>query len=535
MSSFLNKNYTYYLLPIFILLLLSCHSKKVDKVDYEPIFITEHPSEVDVRFYVNNSHGVIYSSNISGKYQLYQWKNGLTKQVSNNDAHVFRPFIYLDEINGLKDSNGSEEFSLLKTPGLNFGKRFDFIIPSSQGNFLLSKVSGSDKVVLTDIKNSKNRVISEGNRFNKGAFSADESKLVFSTENQINLSDLVKNKRFQIATMLPGKKYNPSIYNDKVFYSSNVESEFFQIYESSTDSPDAHILLVASSNDLRLPKFDGEYLYYIEIERGSYVLKRLKYPSGQSEKITKSGVVYNFDFIGKDSVAFIYSDLLIPRGVFLFNDNLVTPISNIDSVENNIEMNFLEKGSNRSSAFIMKPRDIPTKGIVCFFHGAPDFSPRWDPILNAICNNGYTVIVPNYPGTFGYGKSFQKLTLEEAVRDMITWKNYLVKEYQLPVHYLGLSQGSNVMEMALLIDPNNVMSFVSCFGISDWNFSIDKVSGMYILGENDPIVPFEAKTNKLDLDNFEVLSFADEGHGLKSTENERITAKKIIVFMNKNN
>jgi len=534
MSPFLNKKKSIYLF-LLLVLLYSCNSKKTQQIIDESIVISTYPSQVDVRFFVSKNNEVVYSSNLSGKHQLYQWKDGLTKRVSNTDEHVYRPFSILSEINGLKDSNGSEEFSLLNIPDLNFGNTFDFVISSRQGNFLLSQVTGRKEVILTDIKNGRTRVISEDDFFDKGTFSIDETRFVFSTENQINYIDLVNNKRFQVATMLPGKKYNPYIYKDKVFFSSNVESEFFQIYESSINSPYSHNLLFASSHDLRLPKFDGEYLYYIEIERGSYILKRLKYPNGQSENITKSGVVYNFEFIGKDSVTFIYSDQFIPRSIFLFSNNSISPISNVDSIENNIELTFIEKESNKSSAFMMKPIDTPTKGIVCFFHGAPDFSPRWDPILNAICKNGYMVIVPNYPGTFGYGKSYQKLTLEEAVKDMNVWKNHIVKKYQLPVHYLGLSQGSKVMEMTLLIDSKNVRSFVSSFGVSDWNFSIDKVQGMYILGEHDPIVSFKAQTRKLDLNKFEVLSFPDEGHGLKSPKIEKITAERIVTFLNKNN
>ncbi len=534
MSSFLNKKRWVYLF-LLLVFLYSCYSKKMEQNEDEPIVISTYPSQVDVRFFVRKNYGVVYSSNRSGKHQLYQWKDGLTKRVSNTDEHVYRPFLFLNGINGLKDSNGSEEFFLLNIPDLNFGDTFDFVISSRQGNFLLSQVTGRKEVVLTDIKNGRTRVISEDDSFVRGTFSIDETRFVFSTENQINYIDLINNKRFQVATMLPGKKYNPYIYKDKVFFSSNVESEFFQIYESSINSPFSHNLLFASSHDLRLPKFDGEYLYYIEIERGNYILKRLKYPSGQSENITKSGVVYNFDFIGKDSVAFAYSDQFIPRSMFLFSNNSVSPISKVDSIESNIELTFSEKESNKSSAFIMKPRDTPTKGIVCFFHGAPDFSPRWDPILNAICKNGYMVIVPNYPGTFGYGKSYQKLTLEEAVKDMNVWKNHLVKKYQLPVHYLGLSQGSKVLEMTLLIDSKNVRSFVSSFGVSDWNFIIEEVPGMYIMGEHDPIVSFEAQARKLDLNKFEVLSFHDEGHGLKSTENEKIAAERIVTFLNNNN
>lgn len=264
-----------------------------------------------------------------------------------------------------------------------------------------------------------------------------------------------------------------------------------------------------------MPKFNGTYLYYVESIRNQYILKRTDFSN--TVKITKRGVVYNYDFIAPGKVGIIYSDFITPRTWDIHTNSL------------NLQIGF-----HLLTSSILKMRRA---SIILNFHPGlhSDFSPRWDSTLIALLSHGYIIVSPNYPMSKGYGKTYNTASFNDAVSDMISWKNFVKKQYNgLPLYYLAASSGNLLMEECLETDQEGVAKAVSLFGLfrrTSYSFTVPV---LYVLGKNDPKVNYVLRKfslNSTNKTNISVIEYEDEGHWFRKRENLKDALSKLLCFL----
>ena len=487
-------------------------------------------TEVDTHFLIKDGNKLIYASNESGDYQIYQYCNGKIELLWPEQKNMFRPYRLKNAVDALIDSTGGEQFYPLsdKVKPLLGSSPLQFIISSNSGNLLVYQIREEPYIYLYNLsKDEKTTLYSMANRFFGAAFSETDDHLIISVDNQL-IHYNVRNKTFKnLASVLAGKKFNPFVYHNHVFFSNRDRSEYYQIYRQDFLDGGNPQLVLSTNADLRLPKFDGKDLYFIEISNSEYLLKKMNSYGDETQIITNKGVVYNFEFLGKDTLAYVYSDFQTPRSILLSNKKSGNTVNlSGNPVIFGASYDFVESTNKKSTAYIFRPKkSTPTQGVVLFFHGHPDFSPRWDTILMSLVYHGYIVIAPNYPTSFGYGKSYHNARFNVALEDLIAWKNFIIDTYDyLPLYYFSVSSGNLLMEAMLTQDHKNVEKAVSLFGIAGSNNPRLKIPTLYILGKMDPLVDFQTRYHNLiryrnnGNTNISIKVYSGEGHWLKNKE-----------------
>lgn len=498
--------------------------------------------EVETRFLVADAD-VFYSSNKTGEYLLKkQDAHGLVQSVPNT-VPALSPFLYSAAVTALTDNDGDENF-VPTSPKLReqlIGKAVRNIFSFDNGRLIVYHPTNSDKVYVLDTRNNKTRVlIDQVMRLHDVSYSEKQLSFVVNYNNKLSYIRL--NNHHEIVHIDSGStsgKMNPFIYNDELYYSNNRTSEFFQLFKVSLEGKTyAKKLLMTAPHDLRLPKFDGRRLFYVEIIRNEYLLKLYDLKTQTVKSITTNGVVYNYHFAPDSIVMIAFSNLSTPKCILKY-DLKSARCRNI--MKNIPDVKF--KGEfvadiGGSSGYIIEPNRT-AKGMILFFHPGEDFSPRWDPILMNLCHNGYLVIAPNYPGSTGSGKAYARLGEKETIRNIQKWKRFIRKKYPgIKLYYLAYSSGNQLMEMALMADPGMVEGAISFFGIPAKDSIRVQIPSLYFLGKHDYRIHAEQRANYLKMrtkkQRLKILTYEDEGHMFRKTVNQEHAIKQTIKFLRAN-
>ena len=496
--------------------------------------------EVETKFLIVDND-VFYTSNKTGKYQLFKYSGSGSNIVVSGTESVINPFLYSSMVTGLTDNNGDENF-VATNENLNRklnGKNVKSIFSFGKGALIVYHPSGSDKVYALDTTNDRTSLLLDHvQKLHDVSYSVELHSFIANHDTKLSYIDIRNEYRIvPIDSSSTGEKMNPFIYKDDVYYSNNSTAEFFQIFKVSLAAKSySKKLVLASQHDVRLPKFDGRRLFYVEVVRNEYLLKMVDLKTGLKRPITERGVVFNYHF-GRDSTLFIsFSDSSTPKCILKYNLKFGSTINITRNIpEAKFTFQFIND-SNRSTGYIINPNGV--NGIIMFFHPGSDFSPRWDPMLMNLCNNGYVIIAPNYPGSSGFGKTYANLNEQETIKDIQKWKAFILKNYSdKKLYYLAYSSGNPLMEKTLLNDSNGINGAISLFGIPN-NILRVQVPSLYILGRNDFRINFKHRINHLKgsdpYRNLSILDYENEGHMFRQTVNQDHAVKQMVYFLRRN-
>ncbi len=528
---------------ILVLVICSCENSE-DIGNYSLTFIND-VVEVDPNFLILKDKSFVFLENRDSIFQLYKYKNNKIKKINISKNSVFNPFLIKGRIVVLSDFNGDENFKVvpnLLEKYLN-GKYIKKIFSFNNGYYIIYQKQDLTEISFINlITNKKNKIFRYEKVFNGMSYSQKGNFFVFSYDDHLIYYDIRKNKSYKLTENIEGRKISPFIYNNSLFFINNYYSEYFAIYTLDLNKINSRAkIFYKTKNDLKLPKYDGKYLYFIEIINNEYLLKRKNYKTGIIEKLTNKGVVYNYDFLDSKHLIISYSDFNTPRSINIFNIKNKY-MKNISGNTINIEAEYLyfRKNKYMSAAYEFYPTLIKKiKGIILFFHPGlnSDFSPRWDTILMTLVENGYKIYAPNYPMSFGYGKSYALSDFKSAVMDMIKWKKYLKRTYPNKSLYLmSASSGNIIMENVLASECKDVNASVSLFGLIGTK---PNSKTLYVLGKNDPYVNYkfrinqlkEAMKNKIEL---KVVTYKNEGHWFRRKKNIKNAVVKILNYFENN-
>jgi hypothetical protein len=488
-------------------------------------------NEVDSRVVVTSDTGVIFSKSTGDFFRLYKYKNEKIVPVDSSRRDILSPFLVKESPVGLFDRDGDENFKSTDADLTRYtsDKIIQKVYSFNNGWHLFYKLKNEDTLYWVDLNQSKEKAVIMGiNQLHSVVLSPNLNVMCVSYDDKLRCIDLIKDKEVELCSLPWGEKLNPFITASDLYFVSNFESEFYRIYKLNLTNPLQKFELVyQSSHDLRMPKISRGYLYCVEVVNSEYLLKKVNLKNNMITSITSKGVVYDYDFFGVDKIAFTYSDIQTPRSITVYSLSKANIINTVGApTQHSVSLNFIEKTSSQSPAYVLRPPgNVGNRGVILFFHPGlnDDFSPRWDSILMNLCLQGFIIIAPNYPMSSGYGKQFNNANFLDAVNDMKTWKNFILKKYDLPLYFLSQSSGSVLMEALLATSDSGVFAAASLFGLYRYKtIAKTSVPTLFVLGENDPVVNFKVRYAQLRNNSVSpefIKSYSDEGHWFRKNRN----------------
>lgn len=541
----------YIICTIAIFIIICCNNEKSSNklCNSKPITLFDHPKEISDKYLITPDNSIVYSSNCSGFYSLTMYDGENYTNIFPSKTDIFYPAYISGEVSGMQDKNGDENFRLLnnKLKEYTGSESIKAIYTFEHGNIVFLQLKNDYNLYLIDIAKKEKRVVFYPvNRINGIVSGNTEASVLISCDNRLLFLNNFNNAPKEIATDLPSEKLNPFLYGDCAYFVNNSFSEYYKIYKINLESPpsDSSISVLELPGDIRMPKIRNDSLYFIEIINNEYILKRLNMIPGNIEEITREGVVYSFDFFKDDKLAIVYSDLMTPRTILIYDIDKKT-FKNLtnSTIDHSIKSKLIKRENCNSGAYLLFNPETDIRGVILFFHPGThsDFSPRWDTILMNLCNNGYVILAPNSPMSSGNGKTFLNAHIEDAINDTQYWKNYISDHYKdLPLYCLSMSSGNILMEKFLLKDHHKVNAAVSLFGIPvDGKSASSYVPTYFILGKKDPLINYKNRISMLSEEKrrnsgIVFTGYDNEGHWFRKNSNIQDAVTRIIDFLCQN-
>jgi hypothetical protein len=478
------------------------------------------------RFLVRDDGRVILAVNEDGHFRLYEYSPGARRQLLPDTVDAIDAFLVGDRVVGLVDARGDDHL-VPADPAVAS------LVPGGSVESVFGSPDHRGAVVLTatgrelhwiDFTTGAVQLISKVSRRMEGVAFCSPSEIVVAHDGGLALYDTSAKTTRPLARELAGRKRNPSCANGEILLSAEDGGELYGIYRIADihgDGPPERLL--REGHDLLEPKRRGDFVYFVAVIDSEYLLRRLSLRTGRSEDLTRNGVVYEYELIGTDTLVYSHRDMQTPAAVISMSlIDRSTSIIERERADVLFGIESVPAQDGRSGAFVFQPpASTPPAGSILYFgpRGA-DVSPRWDRHLMGLLYQGYTIYAPNYPGSVGFGRSYEDAPLSRAVDDMTRWGTF-VKSRSHPVCYLSVSSGNVVMESVLGSDSANVVAAAAMFGLSSSPAYRPPVPTLFALGEEDPIVPFGRRTADLRLlgdPNVRVVGYANEGHWLHRRE-----------------
>ncbi|MDQ0270420.1 S9 family peptidase [Cytobacillus purgationiresistens] len=323
-----------------------------------------------------------------------------------------------------------------------------------------------------------------------------------------------------------------------------------------------------------------DHLYQFDLATGDLV--RVDAPCSIIEKliVAKSGAAY---VLGRSATK--------PHNIYKYDNNewealthyAVPGVAEKDLVEPDIVTYASYDGLKIEALFFKAKPENDNGEIVYWPHGGPQAAERkfFRASFQFLLNHGYSIFVPNFRGSTGYGLKFSKMVEGDWGNgprlDNVAALDWLIDEGYAEKGNILLMGGSYGGYMALLLHgrhadyfkavvdifgPSDLFSFINSVP-EDWKPVMDQWVGnperdrekliefspityldsmtkpmLVIQGANDPRVVKEESDQIVQAlqgkgRDVEYMLLEDEGHGFSKKENEIAVYEKILSFLNK--
>jgi dipeptidyl aminopeptidase/acylaminoacyl peptidase len=357
--------------------------------------------------------------------------------------------------------------------------------------------------------------------------------------------------------------------NKKILFSSN-KDEWYDIgeYDLSTMSWG---WVYRNDKEKYDPGYYDNSILFTEYERGRYALKKM---SRDKIETIDYGVV-EYEIFGRN-IAYVKSLSDTPNNLIVNNeiviDNTPEPLKGRLVRAETVYYKTFDGRIIEAIAYF--PRDWNRKTVINI-HGGPDANAAdiWSPLSQLLALHGYAVIMPNYRGSTGYGRTFQHLNDKDLgggdLLDVVYAGEFARSIGSEKIIVLGASYGGYLTGMALTKASDKWDAGVAIVGFYNWYteyqneadylkrydsikmdpekfydrspiFFVENIRApvLFIHGANDPRCPVEEvyqmseKLKELGR-TYDLLIFPDEGHSIRKDENRKKMYKKIIEFLNR--
>ena len=355
-------------------------------------------------------------------------------------------------------------------------------------NLYFVPASGGDPVRLTD----------EALPVRSFSWSPDGRRIAYGTgisdDDYISVVDLQKRRTRKVLAKR-GVDYGISDgYGDKAFqWSADGRSIMFTSNEN--DSYDIGVLdlasrkrrwLIRSPRDKYSPQWspDGTRISYLEVVEPDLVLM-VAGSDGKRVVSQSEGVSRSHRWLPDGSgMAFINGSSVRPEELYIVKGSKPRRISNLTKGKlptrefaRPTVVRYRSFDGRKVSAMLFVPRTRRSGRGVVIPHGGPEMQSLnfWDQIVQMLVMKDFTVILPNYRGSTGYGREFLHLHDRDLgggdLKDTVRAGEYLINSRRVDrdkLGFWGASYGGYLCMMALTKAPEMWAAGVSIVGFFDW-------------------------------------------------------------------
>jgi hypothetical protein len=486
--------------------------------------------KVPSRFLVADDGTVIMGVNEAGRSELYAYGPAGRRKVLSAAVDVTEGFYDGDRLIGLSDPLG--DGNLVPTdPAIAalVPKGAERLVgaPDHRGAIVHT---GSHQVRWLDFAARRSQFIRNASQRVDVSF-CTPTQVALAVDGNLLLYDTASGQARQLAPGIVDRKRNPFCAADgSLVFAARAGGEFYAIHRldhvlSEQGAAAAPQVLLREDHELFLPQLHQGWLYYLAVVDSAYLLRRLELATGRREDLTTAGVVYDYRLAGPGRLVYSFRDVHTAAAVLSLSlvDRRVTVLETEHSdLDFGVERVPAREG--RSTAFVFHPPAQTRPAGTMLYFNSLDTSPRWETILMGLAYQGYTIYSPNYPGSAGFGRSYEDAPRSAAVTDLGRWADYLASQSAAPRCFLSVSAGNMLLEQVLAGRRQGVAAAIALFGRSSGSEYLPPVPTLFVLGENDPIVQFSVRSVELRQlagrsPNVQVRSYRDVGHSIRGRDN----------------
>lgn len=282
-----------------------------------------------------------------------------------------------------------------------------------------------------------------------------------------------------------GSAYNPwSADGSKILFTSN-ESGDFDIGELNIASGKRR-WLARSPHEKASPQWspDGRSLSYVEVLDPNVVV-RVKTGAKTSTVSPADGTSRMVRWLPDGSgLAFINGAATRPDELFITKGTRALKITKLmprpfpaGALASPRLVRFRSTDGRKIAGILFEPKDRSRRAGIVMPHGGPDAQSvnAWDQLVQMFVAKGFSVLEPNYRGSTGYGREFERLNYKDMgggdLQDVLAAGRYMVREGYAAKDRLGFwgaSYGGFLCMLALTKEPEMWAAGVSVVGFFDW-------------------------------------------------------------------
>ena len=518
---------------------------------------------------------VFFSTNKSGRYELWVWRQDNSLQQLSNGNHVYfrlRPHYKLPRLYFVSDDFGNARYNIYYRD-LNTNEVVRLTDASNSESIGLHEISPDGESIIY-VKESKQR---EGEIYQMDADGRNIRQLTSDRKQKEYLSWHPSSNQF---VYVEGK-HSLMLYDMPSSVKSTIIKEQFKEIKWPSFSPDGTKIIFArldlqgygsievydfnTNKSKLLTPNPGRYLtphwmsqdavLFRENKDDNYLLRLTQLNTEEVRHIgPHEGVVYDPEIVdsGGPTLVFLHSDLTTPLSLSRLNLNTNHQETlRLDSLTKKEivlpERKMLISNEKSIPVYIYKPVGF-VKGnkypCILWLHGASAaFSPRWHTYAQFFAHSGYFFVAVNYREALsGIQRQTKQKELDlqkESVKTTLTYLNTREQIDQTQIFLLGVSQGT---QLARYVTRNDMFSFAGVIEYSPVSMSKSNGSLAYprliIWGENDPERLKSISTIEKHYINPKyntvVITLVGEGHDLRLQNSIISQLKHTLRFLDDN-
>lgn len=273
------------------------------------------------------------------------------------------------------------------------------------------------------------------------------------------------------------------------FVVSDIDHEYLQLYQFSMLNPEELVPVIQSIpwdiEQIKLSKDESRIALTVN-EGGTsslYIYDRI---NDHLEKVQNlpMGVYSHVTWLDDHSFLFLLKGPKIPGELHMYNmeKSTLTRVTDVGYSDASQlrkyepKINVFQSFDKREVPYFYYSNSQQPTRAVFYIHGGPENLSRVDfnPLLQALINEGFAVFVPNIRGSKGFGRSYLSLDDRrkrlDAVKDIKSLAEMAFNNYGIPKDKLGIigrSYGGLMVNTVIALYPNLWAAAVSIVGISN--------------------------------------------------------------------
>ena len=576
-----------------------------------------------------NDKKIFYITNTSGSPQIWSIpiEGGWADQIStwrDSVKHIYHNPVS-KELLFLSDTTGNENLQIFKMPeeggdvtllteGFEDSQCFFHQFNKKGNKFIFStnkRLKYNFDVYIQDMKSGDNILLKEFDGVyptHAEAWSPDERYITFlKFYGNINLDILLYDTKDNTLSNVTEHDISMNVFNaatnfdkkSKGFYFISDEGREFKGIKYYDIKKKISKWIVKEKWDVTGFKFstDRNYLLWTTNVNGSNSPKLLNMKTGKVRKLKLPKGNYSELKFTKDNkkIIFLSDNPLSPGDIFVYDLRKETSKQITNSLVGGVSKKGLTKPKDvfyksfdglKIHALLYIPRGLKKDGnnpAIVWPHGGPEHQEmhNFSKYVQVMVNAGYIVIAPNFRGSTGYGKTFQKMIYKDwggaEFKDVLGSVGYLKDSGYVDEKKIGVVGGSfggfmtmtcitkspEIWKCAIdIFGPANLFTFINSVP-EHWKNGVAQLIGdaekdkdmlmerspinfvenincplLVVQGKHDPRVVEDESlqiVNKLKEKNkpVEYILLEDEGHGYSKVANQIRVFESKLKFLDK--